>query len=88
MKKKDKVKYPAKFMIKIILDNSQTDTKNIKVITDIFDNLNIRYLNFTSKTSSTGKYISYSASITVETEVLLYKLYEEISKIENLKFAI
>lgn len=78
---KDLQKFPDKFTFKIMGDNTNKFSADVR---KIFDNK--EDVIFSDNVSRTGKYISISATLEVYSYDELESLYIAISKVEGLKF--
>lgn len=78
---KDLQKFPDNFTFKIMGDNTNRFSADVRRIFDGRSDV-----IFTENVSRTGKYVSISASTEVWTYEELENLYTAISKLENLKF--
>ena len=85
---KESVNYPVKFDLKAIIDASIKPEESIKAMEVRFKRLKVPYSDWRQKSSSGGKYISYTVSVDIENQQLLENIYKELKTIKGLKFAI
>lgn len=83
-----KINYPIKYQLKLIMENAIATDENIKNITDKLNELTIKFGSFSSKISSKGNYISLSVQVRIVSEEQFKSLYLELKKIKGLKTAI
>lgn len=81
------IEFPVTFNLKAVLPAS-TDKENKKKIENVLANNKIRFAFQTKKVSSKGTYASYTYKVTLESKDKMTRLYDELKKIEDLKFAI
>jgi len=55
-----KIEYPITFNLRVIMDNSISDTENRQNIENLLKNLKILHGNWENKISGKGKYISFT----------------------------
>lgn len=83
-----KIKFPIKYQLKLIMDNSITKKENIKNISDKLNELTINFGPFSSKVSSKASYISLTTQVRIVSEEQFKVLYIELNKVKGLKTAI
>lgn len=84
----DSVKYPVKFDLKAIIDAGIKEDESIASIEAVLKNNKVPFENWRQKSSSGGKYISYTVSVEIESQAQLEKLYKELKSVPGLKFAL
>lgn len=84
----EKVNFPVQFELKIIIESVNSTEHNIGLITGILQSFSIPYENISTQPSKTGKYISFTAKITVDNDRIFNNLYRELTSIPHLKMAI
>ena len=84
----DSVKYPVKFDLKAIIDASIKAEDSIASMEVVLDSNKVAFENWRQKSSSGGKYISYTVSVKIENQDQLEKLYKELKTVQGLKFAL
>ncbi len=83
-----KIKYPIRYQLKLIMDNTITKEENIKNISDKLNELTIKFGPFSSKISSKATYISLSTQVRIMSEEQFKVLYAELKTVKGLKTAI
>ena len=86
--KQEKIKFPVKFQLKAIFDNSIAKDKHIKNLKEVLLKLSIKSYQFTDKLSSNGKYISISVAVKIDNKNTFEKLYIELKLIPGIKYAL
>lgn len=79
---KELQKFPAIFTFKIVLEAGEHFKKSLKKIFDLSD----REVTISEKESTGGKYTSFSVTTIVLEYEELEKFYNEISRLDGLKF--
>ena len=82
------VNYPVKFDLKAIIESSIEKEESMKNIEKVLKKIKIPFENWRTKSSSGGKYISYTVSVDINSQDMLEKLYAEIKQVPGFKFAI
>ncbi len=83
-----KINYPIKYLLKLIMDNTIPTDENIKNASDKLNELTIQFGSFSTKTSSKGSYISLSVQVRIISEDQFKALYTELKSVKGLKTAI
>lgn len=84
----DSVKYPVSFDLKAIID-AKIDTKeSIASLEAVLNKHNVPFKDWRQKSSSGGKYISYTVSVEIASQSQLEKVYADFKKVKGLKFAL
>ena len=86
--KPQKIKFPIKYTLKAIFDNSIDKKEHTQHLENMFAKLKIEYGRFSDTLSSNGKYISISVPVKVVNRDTFDKLYEELRKIPGIKYAL
>jgi len=85
---KDSVNYPVKFDLKAIIDASIKATESIASLEKVLNKHKVSFENWRQKSSSGGKYISYTVSVDIESQKMLEDVYKDLKKVPGLKFAL
>ena len=85
---RESVKYPVKFDLKAIIDASIDAKESISSMEAIFKKFDVAFENWRQKSSSGGKYISYTVTIDIVNQKQLEDVYAELKKVKGLKFAL
>src|SRR5210317_791910 len=83
----DSVRYPVKFDLKAIIDASIKAEISIASLEAVLKENKVPFENWRQKSSSGGKYTSYTVSIEVQSQEILDKLYKDLKTVKGLKFA-
>jgi putative lipoic acid-binding regulatory protein len=84
---KKQLDFPATYDIKIIMTNSEKSDHK-KLISDLFEDLEITYSEISVKPSKNNKYNSYTYKVSVSTKKVFDALYANLAKMPDLKMAI
>jgi len=83
----ESVNYPVKFDLKAIIDASIKPEESMQAMERLFNEFKVPFSNWRQKSSSGGKYISYTVSVDIESQKQLEDLYTALKKLPGLKFA-
>jgi len=84
----ESVNYPVKFDLKAIIDAKIKPEDSMKAMEKLFNEFKVTYSGWRQRSSSGGKYISYTVSVDIESQKQLDDLYTALKKIPGLKFAL
>lgn len=84
----DSVKYPVKFDLKAIIDASIEAKESIASLESVLKKNKVPFEDWRQKSSSGGKYTSYTVSVDIANHEQLEKVYKDIKKVKGLKFAL
>jgi putative lipoic acid-binding regulatory protein len=84
----DSVKYPVQFDLKAIIDAGIAEEESIASLEVVLKKNKVPFENWRQKSSSGGKYISYTVSVEIKSQKQLEKVYKELKTIPGLKFAL
>ncbi len=82
------LKFPVTFNLKAVMTGTRFDDENKQDIVSVFKKLDIQYTYLDKKVSAKGTYTSFTYKITLADKNQMYKMYEQLRAIENLKFAL
>ena len=82
------LKFPVTFNLKAVMIGTRFDDENKQDIVSVFKKLDIQYTYLDKKVSAKGTYTSFTYKITLADKNQMYKMYEQLRAIENLKFAL
>gem|GEM_PF-37183 len=82
------LKFPVSFNLKAVMTGTRFDDDNKQDIVSVFSKLNIAYTYLDKKVSKNGTYTSFTYKVTISSKDQMYKMYELLRAIENLKFAL
>lgn len=83
-----KIEFPVTFQLKAVMIGTENDDDNKMKLISVFKNLKIVYLYLDKKVSSKGTYVSYTFTVTLKSQLEMDKMYAELKKIKELKFAV
>lgn len=86
--KEEKIKFPVRFDLKIIMITPADHKENITKLEDILNMLGIAFNNWRNKPSGKGTYTSYTINVYIISQEKLTALYSELKKIPEVKMAI
>ena len=84
----DSVNYPVEFDLKAIIDASIKAEESIASLEAVLKENKVPFKNWRQKSSSGGKYTSYTVSVEIYSQEILDKLYKDLKKVKGLKFAL
>lgn len=82
------IKFPVRFQLKAIFDNSISSDQHINNLKKVLLKLSIEFYQFTSKLSSNAKYISISVPVKIDNQKAFDQLYTELILIPAIKYAL
>ena len=82
------VNYPVKFDLKAIIDASIKPEDSIAALEKLLKKHEVPFSDWRQKSSSGGKYISYTVSVDIASHQQLEQLYTELKTVKGLKFAL
>ena len=80
--------FPVTFDLKVIMDGTVPDHDNKTDIARILYELEIPFSHWAKRLSTKGNYVRFSVSITLDSKEKMDELYDELRKIDSLKFAV
>ena len=83
-----KIEFPVTYHLKAVMTGTRFDDENKQDIVDVLTGLDIVYSYLDKKVSSKGTYTSFTYRVTLISKDQMYKMYEKLKTIENLKFAL
>ena len=84
----EELQFPVTYRLKAVLSASQSDKENRLQLTGVFEELGIGYLYHSKNRSSKGAYVSFTYEVTLNNRETMNRLYAQLKKIDNLKFAL
>lgn len=88
LKKDEKVKFPVKFDLKVIMITQEKDQDNIDLLEPLLKKLNISFGKWSHKPSGKGTYTSYSVSVKITSQEILTQLYNDLKTVPGVKMAL
>lgn len=82
------IDFPVTFKLKAVMVGSENDEDNKQKLVNVFSSNSVDYKFLDKKLSSKGSYASFSYEVTLNSREQMNKLYEDLKKIEELKFAV
>ena len=86
--KNQNIDFPVDYKIKIIMDATNSDENNRNEIKKVFEKLEIPNRDWSTRLSSSGRYISFTIQIHVKDQKLFDRLYNQLNFLDNLKWAV
>jgi len=84
----EKVKFPIEINLKVITDSKNPEEITKKHLIEIFNKLKIPFNEWTIRPSSTGKYISFTVIIELDSEEKMNELYKKLKSVPGVKMAL
>jgi putative lipoic acid-binding regulatory protein len=84
----ESVNYPVSFDLKVIIETSIHADESQKNLETLLKKLKVPFSNWRRRSSSGGKYISFTVSVDIDSAELLEKVYTALKEIPGVKFAI
>lgn len=88
LNKSERISFPVTFDLKVIMDATIPDSVNEANIEALLGGLQIRNRHTRHRLSSSGRYMSYTYSVTIESYQVLSNLYSDLKTLPGLKFAV
>lgn len=88
LKKDEKVKFPVKFDLKVIMTTQEKDQDNIDLLEPLLKKLNISFGKWSHKPSGKGTYTSYSVSVKIISQEILTQVYNDLKTVPGVKMAL
>lgn len=88
LKKEEKIKFPVKFDLKVIMTSQENNQDNIILLEPVLNKLNISFGKWAHKPSGKGTYTSYSVNIRITSQEIMTQLYEQLKTIPGVKMAL
>lgn len=82
------IEFPVTFHLKAVMTGLDVDDKNKQKIEAVIASNKVDYKYLDKKASSKGSYESFSYQVTLKSKEQMTKLYDDLKKIEELKFAL
>lgn len=81
------IEFPVTYKLKAVMTGSDDESNTMKLI-GVFKKLHIEHKYLDKKVSSKGSYVSYTFEVSLNSREQMNKLYTELKKIKELKFAV
>jgi len=88
LKKQDKLKFPVKFDLKVIMTTLDDNQENIDALEPVLKKLNISFGKWSHKPSGKGTYTSYTVSVRIISQEILTQLYKDLKTVPGVKMAL
>jgi putative lipoic acid-binding regulatory protein len=82
------IEFPVSYQLKAVMVGTENDDDNKEKLVTLFKKLEIPYQYHDKKISSKGSYTSFTYIVTIDNREQMDKLYAELKKIKELKFAV
>ncbi|PLW93495.1 MAG: hypothetical protein C0591_14590 [Marinilabiliales bacterium] len=86
--KDKKIEFPVTFELKAVMVEEGDHSGNKEKLETIFRKLKIKFQFVADKVSSKGTYISYTYTVTLDAQEQMDNLYDDLKRVEGLKFAL
>ena len=86
--KDKKIEFPVTFELKAVMVEEIDKGSNKQKLESVFDRQQVAGKFVSDKISSKGSYISYTYRVTLNSKKQLDQLYDDLKKVEGLKFAL
>lgn len=83
-----KLQFPVTFDLKVIMEVAIHKNGSRKYLESILEKCQVPHSGWSEKFSSAGKYISYSVKITLQSQLIMDKLYSLLKEEPAVKFAV
>ena len=88
LKKEEKVKFPVKFDLKVIMTTQENNQDNIDLLEPVLKKLNISFGKWSHKPSGKGTYTSYSVNVRIISQEILTQVYNDLKVVPGFKMAL
>ena len=82
------VNFPTTFNLKVIMETNETIGANERLLMNTLAASGVTFMSMDSKSSSRGKYVSYTIHITVGSREAFDTMYEKLTELPGVKTAI
>ena len=86
--KDKKIAFPVTFQLKAVMVENGKNADNKEKLEAVFVNQQVTNQFVSDKKSSKGAYISYTYSITLTSKEQMERMYNDLKRVEGLKFAL
>lgn len=87
-KKEEKVKFPVKFDLKVIMTTQENNQDNIDLLEPVLRKLDISFGKWSHKPSGKGTYTSYSVNVRIISQEILTQVYNDLKVVPGFKMAL
>lgn len=88
LKKEEKIKFPVKFDLKVIMTTQENNQNNIDLLEPVLRSLDISFGQWSHKPSGKGTYTSYSVNVKIISQEILTQLYNDLKVVPGFKMAL
>ena len=85
---KPKIDFPVNFDLKVIMEMKVPLEENRQALVCIFESLCIQHFEWRTRFSSERNYVSFSVNVLLESQEKMDRLYEEMKKLPQIRFAV
>jgi len=82
------IEFPVTYQMKAVMIGTENDDDNKQKLVIVFMRHEIAYSYLNKKVSSKGSYVSFTYQVTLTSREQMNKLYADLKKIKELKFAV
>lgn len=86
--KQEPITYPVTYDLKAVMDGAEESEVSKNKISEVLDNHKLNYHYKSKKHSSKGSYVSFTFHVTIESQQQMQEVYNDLKKLEGLKFAV
>lgn len=82
------INYPVTYDLKAVMEGAEETEKSKNKITEVLNKHKLNYHYKSKKHSSKGSYVSFTFGVTIESQQQMLEVYNDLKKLEGLKFAV
>ena len=86
--KEQPIVYPVSYELKAVMESAVGDEESKEEIVKVFKKHNINFSFLNKKASSKGSYVSFTFKVTIASQSQMHAIYDDLKKINGLRFAI
>jgi len=80
--------YPVTYDLKAVMEGAEETEASKEKITKVLDKHKLNYHYKSKKHSSKGAYVSFTFEVTINSQQQMQDVYNDLKKLEGLKFAV
>lgn len=84
----EELEFPVTYNLKAVMPGTEFDDDNKQKLVSVFNKNDIKYNYLDKKISSKGTYASFTYRVTLISRVQMDKMYADLKKIKEIKFAL
>ncbi|HEY9113823.1 MAG TPA: DUF493 domain-containing protein [Bacteroidales bacterium] len=86
--KQEPIIYPVTYDLKAVMDGVEETEESKTKIVKVLDQHKLNYHYKSKKHSSKGTYVSFTFQVTIESQQQMLEVYNDLKKLDGLKFAV